>query len=62
MLDNSINKIGNKMYGTDLIISSFNEIIIKNNENTIILLNGGIFNKEIINQTINSKIKFVYIE
>jgi len=62
MLDNSINKIGNKMYGTDLKICSFNEIINKNDENTIILLNGGIFNKEIINQTINSKIKFISIE
>ena len=50
------------MYGTELIISSFNEIINKNDKNTIILLNGGIFNKEIINQTINSKIKFVCIE
>lgn len=62
MLDNSINKIGNKMYGTNLKISSFNEMINENNENTIILLNGGIFNREIINQTINSKIKFVYIK
>jgi len=62
MLDNSINKIGNKMYGTELKISSFYEMINKNDEKTIILLNGGIFNKEIIDKTINSKIKFVSIE
>ena len=37
-------------------------MIYKNDEKTIILLNGDIFNKEIINQTINSKIKFVSIE
>jgi len=62
MLDNSINKIGNKMYGTNLKISSFSDMINKNNEKIIILLNGGIFNKEIIAKTINSKIKFINID
>jgi len=60
MLDNSINKIDKKMYGLNLKIYSFNKIIQENDENTIILLNGGIFNKEILDQTINSKIKFIY--
>jgi hypothetical protein len=60
MLDNSINKIGKKIYGINLNILSYNEIIKKNDENTIILLNGGIFNKEIINETKNLKIKFIY--
>lgn len=46
-IDNSILKIGNKMYGTNLIVHDFNEIIKQ--KDIILLLNGGIFNNEIIN-------------
>ncbi len=49
-LDNSKIKIGKKMYGTDLIIYSFEEKINENNDNIIILKSGGVFNKEIQNQ------------
>jgi hypothetical protein len=49
-LDNSKNKIGEKMYGTDLKVFSFKEKIQEKNDNTVILINGGVFNKEIENQ------------
>lgn len=46
MVDNSVNKIGKKMYGLDLEIFSFNEMI-KNEKDSIFLINGGVFNSEI---------------
>ena len=46
LVDNSINKIGKKMYGTDIEIFSFNEIT-STKKDAIILLNGGVFNKEV---------------
>jgi hypothetical protein len=49
-IDNSKIKIGNKMYGTNLIIHSFEEKINENNDNHIILTSGGVFNKEVQNQ------------
>ena len=61
MLDNSTNKIGKKMYGTNLEIKSFNEIIKDNNENTFIILNGGVFNIEVENKIKNSNIKYLII-
>jgi len=60
MLDNSINKIGKKMYGVDLPIYTFNEIINKNDQNTTILITGGVFNHEIMKSTINTNIKFIF--
>lgn len=60
LLDNSRNKINKKMYGTNLIIKSFEEVIKINDKDSIILLNGGIFNKEILDKTNNSLIKFVF--
>ncbi len=50
-LDNSPNKIGKKLYGTELEIFSFSEMIQKNDNNTIILINGGVFNKDIQQST-----------
>jgi hypothetical protein len=61
MLDNSINKIGKKMYGINLSIYSFNEIINNNDKNTIILINGGVFNNEIMKNTVNTNIKFIFV-
>lgn len=58
-LDNSINKIGKKMYGTDLEIFSFMNIIEENNENIFIILNGGVFNKEVENLLVDKKIKYL---
>ena len=46
-LDNSPNKIGKLLYGTNKLIVSFNKIINENNNNVIIILNGGVFNTEI---------------
>lgn len=43
--DNSINKIGKKMYGTKLNV--FNYKLISEDASSIILINGGIFNSEI---------------
>lgn len=61
MLDNSLNKIGKKLYGTNLEIQSFNKIIEENNENIFIILNGGIFNIEVENKIKNSNIKYLII-
>lgn len=44
-LDNSKIKIGGKMYGTDLLVYDFKEMV-KNDDN-VILTNGGVFNKEV---------------
>jgi len=46
-LDNSLNKIGKKVYGTNKEIFSFSQIIEANDKNTVIILNGGVFNREI---------------
>jgi hypothetical protein len=48
-VDNSVNKIGQKMYGTGKPIFNFMEIVKGNQPNTILFLNGGIFNEEIKN-------------
>ena len=61
MLDNSLNKVGKKMYGTNLEIFYFEQIINYNNENTFIILNGGVFNYEVENKIKNSKIKYLII-
>lgn len=61
MCDNSLNKIGKKMYGTNLEIFSFNQIVERNDENTFIILNGGVFNKEVENKIKNSNIKYLII-
>ena len=61
MLDNSLNKIGKKMYGTNLEVISFNKILEENNEKTFIILNGGVFNSEVENKVKNSNIKYLII-
>jgi len=61
MLDNSLNKIGQKMYGTNLEIISFDKIIEENDENTFLILNGGVFNIEVENKVKNSNIKYLLI-
>lgn len=57
MVDNSLNKIGKKVYGLDLDIFSFKEIV-KNNKNSIFLINGGVFNSEIEQFLIENKIEY----
>lgn len=49
-LDNSKNKIGEKMYGTGKPIFNFAEIVAMNPPNTIVFLNGGIFNDEVLHK------------
>lgn len=46
-LDNSSNKINKYLYGYNIPIFNFQEIVENNSENTIILVNGGVFNKDI---------------
>jgi hypothetical protein len=46
-LDNSKNKIGKKAYGLHKDIYDFTQILELNNENTIVIINGGLFNNEI---------------
>jgi hypothetical protein len=60
-LDNSKNKIGKKMYGTELEIFSFMDTIEENNENIFIILNGGVFNKEVENLLVDKKIKYLVV-
>lgn len=52
ILDNSETKIGKYMYGFNIKCESFNKIINNTDDNKIIyiILNGGVFNKEIINK------------
>ena len=59
MLDNSPNKIGKKVYGLNLEIFSFGDII-KNNE-SIILINGGVFNSEVEQKLIDNHIEYYSI-
>jgi hypothetical protein len=58
MLDNCSNKINNKLYGTNLKIFNFEEKI---KENIIILITGGIFNKEIETKLIENNIEYYII-
>ena len=46
-LDNSKNKIGKRAYGLNKHIYDFKEMIELNNENTVVIINGGLFNSEI---------------
>jgi hypothetical protein len=57
ILDNSINKINKYLYGYNLICESFNDIIQKD-EKSIIILNGGCFNKE-LNLNLTSNILYI---
>lgn len=58
LLDNSSNKIGKELYGTNLKIFSFKETISKDNNNLLILMNGGLFNKEVTKSLKNNKINY----
>ena len=58
MLDNCSNKINNKLYGTNLKIYNFEEKI---KEDIILLINGGVFNKEIEEKLIKNNIKYYNI-
>jgi len=61
MLDNSLNKIGKKMYGTNLEVFSFDKIVEENNESIFIILNGGVFNDEVENKIKKSNIKYLIL-
>lgn len=50
LLDNSPNKINKKMYGTNLEVFNFKEIVDKKDQNVFIILNGGVFNSEVEKQ------------
>lgn len=56
-IDNSKNKIGKRVYASDKLCYSFDDVLLEN-DNNIILLNGGPFNYEIINlyKNINNNI------
>jgi hypothetical protein len=61
LLDNSQNKIGKKIYGVNTPIYSFKKVIEADDKNTIILINGGVFNNDIIEQTKSCcNIKFIF--
>lgn len=48
LLDNSPGKIGKKLYGYGLPIESFKQIVEQGSPNTILCLNGGPFNEEVM--------------
>lgn len=61
-LDNSPNKINKMMYGYNMNIYSFSSVTSQNNSNTVILINGGIFNNDIQNIiNTSTNIKFITI-
>jgi len=56
-LDNSKLKIGKKMYGTNLTVFDFKDKVTEKDDNVIILVSGGVFNREVQHQlTINKSI------
>jgi len=62
LLDNSANKIGKKLYGTNLKILPFNKIIEENKPFTLIIINGGVFNSEIKTKLEeNNEIKYIIL-
>lgn len=61
MLDNSPNKINKKVYGTNLLCRSFKEVL-ESKDTVSIVLNGGVFNKEIIPLLIDKpNIKYICV-
>lgn len=54
-LDNSKIKIGGKMYGTELPVFDFNSKTESKDDNVVVLVSGGVFNKEVENQLNNIK-------
>lgn len=50
LLDNSPNKIGKKMYGTNIPILDFKKITDMKSKDNLILVNGGVFNSEVESQ------------
>lgn len=58
MLDNSKDKIGRKIYGYNLPCLSFATMTSQNKENCVIFLNGGCFNKEVM-QNDTEHVQFV---
>jgi hypothetical protein len=62
-LDNSPNKINKYMYGYNIPIYSFRDILQRNEPDTIILINGGVFNTDIEAECKKStNIQFIFAE
>jgi len=62
LLDNSANKIGKKLYGTNLEILPFYRIVQENKPFTLIIINGGVFNSEIESKLKeNKEIKYIIL-
>jgi hypothetical protein len=62
-LDNSQNKINKIMYGYNIPIYDFQKILKLNSNNHIILINGGVFNKDIENDCkAATNIEFVFVD
>lgn len=57
MLDNSPLKIGKKMYGINVPIHAFNSVF--NDKNALVLLNGGVFNQEVVQSLQQNNINYV---
>jgi hypothetical protein len=62
-LDNSPNKINKLLYGYNIPIYSFKEVLYENSPDTVILVNGGVFNKDIEEQCKNAtNIQFIFTD
>jgi hypothetical protein len=60
LLDNSKYKIGKKMHCINIPIFSFTELLLKNDKNTVVILNGG-FNVKEVNEQINAANNIIFI-
>jgi hypothetical protein len=62
-LDNSPNKVNKFLYGYNLPVHSFRDILQENSPDTIIFINGGVFNKDIEEECKKAtNIQFVFAE
>jgi len=60
LLDNSKYKIGKKMHCINIPIFSFTELLLKNDKNTVVILNGG-FNVKEVNEQIKAANNIIFI-
>lgn len=58
LVDNSKLKIGKVMYGLKTEIYSFEEVVNSADDSTFLILNGGVFNKEIETKLLEKNIKY----
>jgi len=58
VLDNAKTKIGKYVYGYDVVCKGFMDVVTSSNDDVVVLLSGGCFNKEIL-QNVATNVKFI---